>query len=224
MLYNEIGDFMVDLEVLKERIGMDEKVIGRERYFNSAVMALVVENGGKYHLLFQKRAKNIRQGGEISFPGGKIDEKDRNSLEAAFRECFEEIGIPRERIELIGKIGTHITPSSTMVEAYLGKTTIEDMENLELNESEVERCFLVPLEFFIKTAPRIEKLQVETQPFYEENGKIYQFPYEEFNLPDRYRKPWKSPPKEVYFYSYGEELIWGITAEIIVEIIKYIKR
>lgn len=223
MLYNEIGDFMVDLEVLREKIGMDEKVIGKERYFNSAVMALIVENSGKYHLLFQKRAKNIRQGGEISFPGGKIDEKDRNSLETAFRECFEEIGIPEDKIELIGKIGTHITPSATLVEAYLGKTAIEDMGNLELSESEVERCFLVPLEFFMETVPRVEKLQVETQPFYEENGKIYLFPYEEFNLPERYRKPWKSSPREVYFYSYGEELIWGITAEIVVEIMKYVK-
>ena len=214
---------MFDFKSLKDKIGMEEKIIGREKYFNSAVMALIVENSGKYHLLFQKRAKNIRQGGEISFPGGKIDEKDQDSLEAAFRECFEEIGIPRERIELIGKIGTHITSSATLVEAYLGKTAIEDMEKLELNESEVEKCFLVPLEFFIETVPRIEKLQIETQPFYEENGQIYPFPYEEFNLPERYRKPWKSPLREVYFYSYGEELIWGITAEIVVEIIKYIK-
>lgn len=215
---------MVDLEKLRKKIGMEEKFIGREKYFNSSVIALIVENRSGYHFLFQKRAKNIRQGGEISFPGGRIEERDKNSLETALRECHEEIGLEQSSIDVLGKIGTHLLPSGVLVEAYLGMVKLENVDELKLNREEVESCFLVPLKFFLDEKPRVEKLQVETQPYYEENGKIYIFPYEELDLPERYRKPWKSPPREVYFYKYGNEIIWGITADIIFEAIKYMKK
>lgn len=213
---------MLDFKDLKNRIGFQEKFIGREKYFNSAVMVLLVENKKEQHLLFQKRAIGIRQGGEISFPGGKVDKEDTDSLDTALRECYEEIGISRDKIEVLGKIGTHLIPSGTLVEAFLGKTEISSLGDLKLNKKEVERCFLVPLSFFQKNRPRIEKLQVETLPYYEEDGKRYIFPYEELNLPERYRSPWKSQPREVYFYHYDGELIWGITADIIFELMKYL--
>ncbi|MGL4567170.1 MAG: NUDIX hydrolase, partial [Fusobacteriaceae bacterium] len=173
--------------------------------------------------LFQKRAQGIRQGGEVCFPGGKIDKTDKNSLETAIRECYEEIGVSENKIEILGKIGTHVIPSGTLVEAYLGKIDKETLRNLVLNEKEVEKCFLVPIKFFLENNPRIEKLQIETLPYYEEDGKRYIFPYEELNLPERYRSPWKSQPREVYFYNYNEELIWGITADIVYELLKYLR-
>lgn len=214
---------MVNLMELKHRIGFDEKFIGREKYFNSAVIALLVEREAEQYLLFQKRAQGIRQGGEVSFPGGKVDKADRNSLDTALRECYEEIGLSGEKIDVLGKIGTHLIPSGILVEAYLGKIDANLLDSLRLNKQEVERCFLVPLKFFLENKPRIEKLQVETLPYYEENGKKYIFPYEELNLPERYRSPWKSQPREVYFYHYDDELIWGITADIVFELLKYVK-
>lgn len=212
----------MNFEELRDRIGFQEKFIGREKYFNSAVIALLVEKEGENYLLFQKRAQGIRQGGEISFPGGKVDKEDINSLDTALRECFEEIGITRDKIEVLGKLGTHIIPSGTLVEAYLGKIEISSLQDLKLNKKEVERCFLVPLKFFQNNEPRVEKLQVQTLPYYEEDGKRYIFPYEELNLPERYRSPWKSNPREVYFYHYDGELIWGLTADIVIELIKYL--
>ncbi|MGL5963915.1 MAG: NUDIX hydrolase [Fusobacteriaceae bacterium] len=210
-------------EDLKNRIGFHEKFVGREKYFNSAVIVLIVEDCGEDYLLFQKRAQGIRQGGEVCFPGGKIDKTDKNSLETAIRECYEEIGVSENKIEILGKIGTHVIPSGTLVEAYLGKIDKETLQNLVLNEKEVEKCFLVPIKFFLENNPRIEKLQIETLPYYEEDGKRYIFPYEELNLPERYRSPWKSQPREVYFYNYNEELIWGITADIVYELLKYLR-
>ncbi|MGL4403850.1 MAG: NUDIX hydrolase [Fusobacteriaceae bacterium] len=214
---------MVNLKVLKDRIGFHEKFIGSEKYFNSAVIVLLVENEMEQYLLFQKRAQGIRQGGEVSFPGGKVDEIDRNSLDTALRECYEEIGLSEDKINLLGKIGTHVIPSGILVEAYLGSVDINSLNNLKLNKNEVERCFLVPVNFFLENQPRIEKLQVETLPYYEEDGKRYIFPYEELDLPERYRSPWKSQPREVYFYRYDGELIWGITADIVFELLKYLK-
>lgn len=200
-------------------IDFTEKIIGKEKYFNSAVIALVVEKEDEKYFLFEKRAKGVKQGGDISFPGGKI-EKDESSLEAALRECKEEIGI--DEICVQGKIGTLIIPSGVMVEAFLGTIEENKMEKLELNIDEVEECFIVPVSFFKKTPPRIEKLEVETKPYYYENGEKYEFPAIELKLPKMYHSPWKSSPREVYIYVYKDKVIWGLTAEIIKEAIKYL--
>lgn len=200
-------------------IDFTEKIIGKEKYFNSAVIALVVEKEDEKYFLFEKRAKGVKQGGDVSFPGGKI-EKDESSLEAALRECKEEIGI--DEICVQGKIGTLIIPSGVMVEAFLGTIEENKMEKLELNIDEVEECFIVPVSFFKKTPPRIEKLEVETKPYYYENGEKYEFPAIELKLPKMYHSPWKSSPREVYIYVYKDKVIWGLTAEIIKEAIKYL--
>jgi hypothetical protein len=46
---------------------------GSEEYFKAAVLVLLVLLDEEYHLVFQKRVLNIRQGGEICFPGGHFD-------------------------------------------------------------------------------------------------------------------------------------------------------
>ncbi|MCQ8212359.1 CoA pyrophosphatase [Cetobacterium somerae] len=201
------------------KIDFTEKIIGKERYFNSAVIALVVEKNKEKYFLFEKRASNVRQGGDISFPGGKIEENE-TSLEAALRECEEEIGI--KKITVMGKVGTLVIPSGIMVEAFLGVIDEEELKNLKLNKNEVEESFLVPVEFFKINKPRIEKLEVETKPYYYENGIKYSFPAAELNLPKMYHSPWKSSPREVFLYIYENKVIWGLTAEIIKETIKYL--
>ena len=206
---------------MMEKLDFTDKIIGKEKYFNSAVLVLVVELKNKFYILFQKRAKGVRQGGDISFPGGKV-EQGETSLEAALRECYEEVGLSGERIEVKGKLGTLIIPSGILVEAFLGFIKMDDLNDLNINEKEVEEWFLIPLDFFKTTVPRIEKLEVETKPYYEDNGVRYYFPAKELNLPEMYHIPWKSPPREVYMYIYQDRVIWGITAEIVKEVLKYV--
>ena len=52
------------------------RILLRDRYFESAVMICITNIDGKDYFILEKRAKNIRQAGEISFPGGKKDKKD----------------------------------------------------------------------------------------------------------------------------------------------------
>ena len=67
-----------------------------------SVLVPVVERAGELNLLFEVRAKNMKsQPGEICFPGGHV-EKGETPQQAALRETFEEIGIDRQKIELIG--------------------------------------------------------------------------------------------------------------------------
>ena len=214
---------MLDLD--KINMNLFEKIIGKHKYFSSSVILLLVESeNNELSILFQKRAKNIRQGGEISFPGGKIDNEDKDSLDTALRETYEEIGVERAKIKILGKIGTLIIPSGTLVDAYCGTLKIRDLKDLKINEEEVEECFLVPVSFFFENKPRIEKLQVETLPHFEENGEKYVFPYKELKLPKRYHSKIKGISREVYFYIYKDKVIWGITADIIYEFVSSIKK
>ena len=180
---------------------------------------MVVEKSDGKYFLFQKRAKGIRQAGDISFPGGRVEEHE-SALEASLRESFEEIGI--KKIDIKGKIGTLVIPSGVMVEAFLGFMKESELINIKINEDEVEECFLVPVQFFMENEPRVEKLEVETRPYYEENGVKYIFPAIELNLPKMYHSPWKSSPREVFLYIYEDKVIWGLTAEIVKAAIEYI--
>ncbi|KAJ6581198.1 NUDIX hydrolase domain-like protein [Mycena capillaripes] len=57
-------------------------------------------------ILLQVRSRSMRShGGEISFPGGKVDELlDLSVLDTALRETTEELAISRDRIELLGSL------------------------------------------------------------------------------------------------------------------------
>ena len=54
------------------------RILLRDRYFESAIMICIANIDGKDYFILEKRAKNIRQAGEISFPGGKKDKKDKD--------------------------------------------------------------------------------------------------------------------------------------------------
>ncbi|KAL0953518.1 hypothetical protein HGRIS_004742 [Hohenbuehelia grisea] len=56
-------------------------------------------------IILEVRAKSLRShSGEISFPGGRIDDEDATFLDGALRETQEELGVPRENVEIIGKL------------------------------------------------------------------------------------------------------------------------
>ncbi len=207
------------LELLRN-IDNREGVIGREKYFNSSVLVSLCYIDGIAHFILQKRSANIRQGGEISFPGGAYEESDENFLETAIRETIEETGVRRDRIEPLGKVGTLIIPTGVLVEAYLGYIHIDSTDDFTINTQEVEKLLFIPVDFFRTTKPRIEKIGVTSHPNYIEEGIEKVFPAKELNLPDVYHKPWTSKPRSVNFFFYQGEIIWGITADIIIEVIK----
>lgn len=188
-----------------------ERIIGREKYIISAVFIAITKLNNQEYLILEKRALHIRQGGEISFPGGKYDTQDITTEETAIRECIEELGVSRDKIESLGKFGNLVSPNGMILEVYLGYVHINSLDELNFNRDEVEKIILVPLEFFITNNPRVEKIGIENIP---------QFSTSELRLPKRYGDSWAGRPREVYFYNYQDEIIWGLTAEIIYEFIQ----
>lgn len=200
------------------------RIIGRESSMNSAVMVLFCEIDEKIYILFEKRAEGIRQGSEISFPGGRRDASDFSFCETALRETYEEIGLSKERITDVRKYGTLIIPTGVVVEAYIGYVKNFSFGELNVNRDEVEKIFLVPLDYFIENKPSIEYVTVQNEPFYtDKEGNKIELNVKRWGLPEKYHQPWKGTPRRLLFYKYDNETIWGITGEIIYSIASSIK-
>ncbi len=205
-------------EVLPEVPGIQ----GKDNYFNSAVLILLLELEGEYHIIFEKRATNISQGGEICLPGGKFDPAvDDNYLDTACRETKEELGILRKNIKVIGQLDTLIANMEVTVDAFVALLEGINLDELKLNNLEVDKVFTVPLSYFENNSPDKYQLRLEVQPSYINSAgeeKVL-FPAKELGLPKRYHQPWGGRLQTVYLYQYQQEVIWGITAELIYDLI-----
>ncbi|MDC7235544.1 MAG: CoA pyrophosphatase [Spirochaetales bacterium] len=199
-------------------------IIGQDGMFRSAVLIPLVREKGQWSLLFQKRAAGIRQAGEICFPGGRFDEdQDRDFLDTAVRETCEEIGVSPAQIEILGSQGTLVTPMNVVVQPYTGILKIKSTEELKPNEDEVEELFTIPLQWFKDNGPSLYELPVRVHPYSENNktGEIeFHFPSHELDLPERYKSPWEgSIPHKIWTWKTSKGTLWGITAEILADIL-----
>ena len=196
-------------------------IMGREKFFNAAVLIPLLQKNDEYFFLFEKRAKNIRQGGEISFPGGKFEPfQDKFCVNAALRETEEEIGIPREKIEVIGRLDTFISPRGIIIESFIGILNIDMEKDLNPDKNEVEEIFIIPVSWFEKHPPEQYGVKVEMKPYFinKDGVKVSTLPVEELGLPPQYQNPWPSLDYEVFVFKNPVALIWGITARLIVEL------
>lgn len=210
------------LEKLIKNLPDSPNILGKERYFNSAVLVPLIKKNDEFHLLFQKRAANIRQGAEICFPGGMFDpDKDNNFQETAIRETVEELGIDSEKIRVRGQLDTLFASMGATVDSFLALLDIGTIDELSVNIDEVEEMFTLPVRFFIETPPEKYKVRLEVQPSYvnKKGERITLLPGRELGLPETYHKPWGGMHHRVLVYKTEAGIIWGITAEIIYDII-----
>ena len=215
----------ITLENITLALANSSEILGKDKYLNSAVLIPLFQVEKKYHLLFEKRANQIRQGGEVSFPGGEFDSKKDNGIrQTALRETSEELGISVEKIQIIGKIGTLVAPMGVTVDPFVGLLLINDLNELSIDKNEVEKIFSVPIEHFLNKKPDEYTVKLEVHPSYiDEKGKeIELLPVQKLGLPPRYSKPWKNGFHRVLVYNSTEEVIWGITAEIVFELCRMI--
>jgi 8-oxo-dGTP pyrophosphatase MutT (NUDIX family) len=80
----------------------------------AAVLVPLYEEGGRLHAVFTKRPADMRRhAGEISFPGGRMDDGE-DLRDTALREAEEEIGLAREQVQVVGAL----PPTGTIVTNY----------------------------------------------------------------------------------------------------------
>ncbi|ADY57492.1 NUDIX hydrolase [Syntrophobotulus glycolicus DSM 8271] len=215
-----------DLKRLKSKLPEKPGILGRDKYFNSAVLIPLVLIHRQYHFLFQKRAAGIRQGGEVCFPGGGFDPRiDLDFRQSAIRETCEELGIPEEKITIEGRLDTVVSNMGVLVEPYIGRLKIEGMDELSLNKLEVEAVFTLPVAYFKENLPDEYQVRLMAEPyFFKDGNKIELLPSERLGLPRKYHQAWGGKQNRVFVYETPQGTIWGITAELIHEVIKYCKQ
>lgn len=214
-------------DFLKARLPKTPGINGKDEYVNTAVLVLLVPLEGEYHLVFQKRAAGIRQGGEICFPGGRCDpKKDVSFIETALRETDEEMGISQEQIEVVGVLDTYVAPMGIIVDACVGIADLDGLESLQLNQAEVEAVFSIPLRYFLEREP--ERYQVVTwahpTEFDVKTGKEkLLLPAAELGLPELYTRPWGGSKRTILVYQTEYGAVWGITARFVYDLVGRLK-
>ncbi len=177
-----------------------------------SVLLPLIEINNETHLIYEVRSKLIRQPGEISFPGGRI-EKGESPICAAIRETQEELGIEESNIEIITELDYAASKSDSFVYTFLGHIKDTDTIKLNYNKDEVSELFYVPLSYFMDTEPEVHF--VNYYPKFDSD-----FPYHMVNDGENYN--WESIKRPLYFYKYKNYIIWGLTAKITYNFIRKI--
>lgn len=188
--------------------------IGKESEF-AILLPLVVKND-KLFLLFEKRSQTVRQPGEICFPGGMIEDGDFSSEAAAIRETSEELGISENDIVVLGKLGSLLN-IQMMLHCYVGFISEEVLNKGRYNKDEVEELLYVDIDELRKIESKTYKLKLFADPTeVDQNGKeVVLLPGEKLNLPKKYHNRWPMGYREIITYDLGNDLIWGLTGQIL---------
>jgi len=121
------------------------------RVTEAAVLVPLVDRNGRVQLLLTQRTPHLdNHAGQISFPGGRVEEADASREETALRETEEEIGLPRSAVALLGKLPVYDNLSGFRITPVVG--WIEPPFVLKPDPFEVAAAFEAPLEHFLDTA------------------------------------------------------------------------
>ena len=113
----------------------------------SVLVPLQFENS-MWHVILTRRSMNMKKhAGQISFPGGKVEDEDKSLDVTALREAFEEIGLSSLNVFLLGSLPSHETVTGFRIFPFIG--VVSEYE-IQINRSkEVSEVFKVPLEFLL---------------------------------------------------------------------------
>jgi 8-oxo-dGTP pyrophosphatase MutT (NUDIX family) len=114
------------------------------------LIAIVPQAHGLAVLLTRRTEHLYHHPGQISFPGGRVEDSDASTIDAALREAEEEIGLHRNQIEVIGTLPDYGTSSGFRVTPVVGLAPPDFIPKLDAFE--VAELFSVPLRFLLDAA------------------------------------------------------------------------
>jgi len=121
------------------------------RVTEAAVLVPLVNRSAGIQVLLTQRTEHLRDhAGQVSFPGGRVEPEDAGREATALRETEEEIGLPAERIQLLGRLPGYEIPSGFRITPVVG--WIEPPFILKPDDFEVAEIFEVPLVHFLDPA------------------------------------------------------------------------
>lgn len=163
----------------------------------AAVLVPLFWHQDQWHLLFTRRTHSVNSHrGQVSFPGGAIENQDKDARSAALREAHEEIGLPLTETNVLGLMNPLLTVTQFNVTPVVAH--IPWPFELKLSEIEVARAFGVPLPWLLDP----NNLRVEQR----DSAMI------------------GKPIKVYYFEPFQDEQIWGVTARITHDLLELIRQ
>jgi 8-oxo-dGTP pyrophosphatase MutT (NUDIX family) len=132
----------------------DEIVSALSKAPTPAAVLVPVVLGAEPGILLTKRTSHLSaHAGQVSFPGGRIDPGDSGPEAAALREAHEEIGLPPEAVQVLGRLSDHITGTGYRITPIL--SVIPPALTYALSVHEVESIFELPMRVVLDPdAPR----------------------------------------------------------------------
>jgi 8-oxo-dGTP pyrophosphatase MutT (NUDIX family) len=120
------------------------RVIEHPPFSHAAVLVPLFQKEGDCHLLFTKRSQEVKyHKGEISFPGGMVDEEDKELINTALREADEEIGLKESDVQVLGVLDDIVTITEFIVTPIVGLFPYP--YPFKVSEAEIAELIEVPL-------------------------------------------------------------------------------
>ena len=142
------------------------------------------------NILFTHRTNTVgTHKDQVSFPGGLNDIEDDSLIQIAIRETKEEIGIKIEKNAVFGRLPKQDSISGFKIHPFV--CFIETLPQLKLNSEEVKNVFTIPLDWIL-----------------DRKNWNYQI-YKSLNGEER---------QVVMYQKYDNEIVWGITGQILVSL------
>lgn len=162
---------------------------------SAAVLMPLVYWEGEWHLLFTRRTDSVEDHkGQVSFPGGAVDPTDRDIIDTALRETYEEIGIKPEDVKILGSLKPRELVSGFFVTPIIGVIPYPYPFSLSVNE--VARIFTISLSWLADEENRFMK--------------PHTFMGQEFQV--------------LYYRTYDTEVLWGASASMTLELLDILSR
>lgn len=110
----------------------------------AAVLVGLMANAAGWQVIMTERAAHLaHHAGQISFPGGKVDETDVTLVATALREADEEIALPASQVDILGGLDPVTSPVGFVVQPIVG--IVAPQVDLQPSPDEVAQILTLPL-------------------------------------------------------------------------------
>lgn len=138
----------------------------------AGVLVAIWLRDAESRLILTKRSSHLKHHpGQIAFAGGKVDAGDDGPVGAALREAHEEIGLPPERVRVLGTLPPHETVTGFNVTPVLA--TVTGPLTFVPEAGEVDEAFTVPLSHVLD----VTRYHIERRRWRGEWRRYYAVPY-----------------------------------------------
>jgi len=154
---------------------------------SAVLIAIYNVSNELYFPLIRRPIYNGSHSGQMALPGGKYETSDKNLINTALREAYEEVGIKPETVKILGSLSQLFIPlTNMMVLPVLGFLT--EAPEYKIDKHEVDKLFTIELKDLL--TPSVKKI-------------------EKWNL--------KGNTIQVPYYYIQKQKVWGASAMILSE-------